>query len=224
MKSILMISPILGFAIAQEYCTEQPIVTVTDTQTYTVTVPAVTVAEAEAAPTTLTVDITETHTVYITPSSAPSSVPHVPYYPFPNGTHKAPHPSTFVTISLVYVTPVPISSEATPAQSSDPAAGVPAVIPTSEVLVAIPTSQALASAEPATSPNVVVTAALTGEATYYGGNVAGGTCSFTGYTIPSKLYGTALSDSNWANAGNCGACVSVKGPSGSSITAMVRSP
>ncbi|KAF2128609.1 carbohydrate-binding module family 63 protein [Dothidotthia symphoricarpi CBS 119687] len=46
-------------------------------------------------------------------------------------------------------------------------------------------------------------------------------CSFTGYTIPAGLYGTALSDSNWATAGNCGACVSVTGPSGTKVTAMV---
>ncbi|KAH8667386.1 RlpA-like double-psi beta-barrel-protein domain-containing protein-containing protein [Tricladium varicosporioides] len=63
--------------------------------------------------------------------------------------------------------------------------------------------------------------ALSGEATYYGGNVAGGTCSFSTYTLPSGIYGTALSDANWANSGNCGACVSVTGPSGNSITAMI---
>lgn len=64
--------------------------------------------------------------------------------------------------------------------------------------------------------------ALSGEATYYGGNVAGGSCSFSTYTLPSNIYGTALSDSNWANSGECGACVSVTGPSGNNITAMVR--
>ncbi|MCJ1313831.1 hypothetical protein MMC25_007511 [Agyrium rufum] len=63
--------------------------------------------------------------------------------------------------------------------------------------------------------------ALTGTATYYGGNVQGGICSFSTYTLPSSLYGTALSDSNWANAAECGACVSVKGPSGNNITAMI---
>jgi hypothetical protein len=63
--------------------------------------------------------------------------------------------------------------------------------------------------------------ALTGQATTYGGNTAGGTCSFSTYTLPSTLFGTALSDSNWDNAANCGRCVSVTGPSGNSITAMV---
>jgi hypothetical protein len=65
---------------------------------------------------------------------------------------------------------------------------------------------------------------LSGEATYYGGNVAGGTCSFSTYTLPSGIYGTALSDSNWDNSGECGACITVTGPSGNSITAMVRPP
>jgi expansin (peptidoglycan-binding protein) len=46
-------------------------------------------------------------------------------------------------------------------------------------------------------------------------------CSFTGYTVPSNLFGTALSDSNWDTAGACGRCVSVTGPSGTKITAMV---
>lgn len=63
---------------------------------------------------------------------------------------------------------------------------------------------------------------LSGEATYYGGNVAGGACSFSTYTLPSGIYGTALSDSNWDNSGECGACITVTGPSGNSITAMVR--
>jgi hypothetical protein len=63
--------------------------------------------------------------------------------------------------------------------------------------------------------------AFSGEATFYGGNLHGGTCSFSTYTLPSGIYGTALSDSNWVDAGNCGACVSVTGPAGNSITAMV---
>src|ERR1700722_7786261 len=62
---------------------------------------------------------------------------------------------------------------------------------------------------------------LSGEATFYGGNLHGGACSFSTYTLPSGIYGTALSDSNWDNAGNCGACISVTGPAGNSILAMV---
>lgn len=63
--------------------------------------------------------------------------------------------------------------------------------------------------------------ALSGQATFYGGNVQGGACSFSTYTLPSSIYGTALSDSNWDNSANCGACVSVTGPDGTKVTAMV---
>jgi len=66
--------------------------------------------------------------------------------------------------------------------------------------------------------------ALSGEATFYGGNLAGGTCSFSTYTLPSAIFGTALSDSNWEDAAECGACILVTGPSGNSITAMVFLP
>lgn len=44
---------------------------------------------------------------------------------------------------------------------------------------------------------------LRGEATFYGGNVHGGMCSFSTYSIPNGLYGVALSSSNWNNGGNC---------------------
>lgn len=62
---------------------------------------------------------------------------------------------------------------------------------------------------------------LSGQATFYGGNVQGGACSFSTYTLPSGLYGTALSDSNWATSANCGGCVAVS-YGGKTITAMVR--
>ncbi|KAJ5534189.1 hypothetical protein N7527_000443 [Penicillium freii] len=60
-----------------------------------------------------------------------------------------------------------------------------------------------------------------GKATFYGGNVAGGTCSFSGYTLPSHLFGAALSLQRWDDAAECGACVSVTGPKGNSIKAMI---
>lgn len=66
---------------------------------------------------------------------------------------------------------------------------------------------------------------VSGEATFYGGNLSGGTCSFTTLsTIPNSLYGTAYSGAVWDSAAECGACVKVTGPNGNSITAMVRRP
>lgn len=80
----------------------------------------------------------------------------------------------------------------------------------------------LAAAIPSSSPNepALTRRSLSGQATYYGGNVHGGTCSFSTYNLPNGLYGTALSDSNWANSGNCGGCVKVS-HGGKSITAMI---
>jgi rare lipoprotein A (peptidoglycan hydrolase) len=104
-----------------------------------------------------------------------------------------------------------------------------AVAPTSADIISstIPTSEAKAPSAPSPIPEAAkdtraaAAGSHVGEATFYGGNTAGGMCSFTGYTIPSNLFGTALSDSNWANAEACGQCVSVTGPSGTKITAMV---
>jgi expansin (peptidoglycan-binding protein) len=79
--------------------------------------------------------------------------------------------------------------------------------------IAAPTT-ALTISTRATTPN-------RGDATFYGGNTSGGKCSFAGYTLPSGLFGTAVSDSNWSTAAACGQCVSVTGPSGNTITAMV---
>jgi hypothetical protein len=77
-------------------------------------------------------------------------------------------------------------------------------------------SSSSSSATSSTSSN-----SNSGEATFYGGNVSGGTCSFTGYSLPSTLFGTALSLERWDDAANCGRCVSVTGPNGNSVKAMV---
>ncbi len=66
-------------------------------------------------------------------------------------------------------------------------------------------------------------AASSGIASYYGGNLAGGTCLFSSYSLPSGIYGTALSGANWDSAALCGACLNVTGPKGS-IEVMVRRP
>jgi len=65
-----------------------------------------------------------------------------------------------------------------------------------------------------------VAAGNTGIASYYGGNLAGGNCLFSSYTIPAGIFGTALSGANWNTASLCGACLSVTGPRGN-IKVMV---
>lgn len=81
---------------------------------------------------------------------------------------------------------------------------------------------AYAAVLPATSLNErdLARRSLSGQATYYGGNVQGGACSFSTYTLPAGVYGTALSSSNWDNSGNCGGCVAVT-YGGKTINAMV---
>lgn len=68
---------------------------------------------------------------------------------------------------------------------------------------------------------VLSTETVSGSSTYYGGNLSGGTCSFSTYTLPSGIYGTAFSGSNWNSAGVCGSCIQVTGPTGKTIKAMV---
>lgn len=81
---------------------------------------------------------------------------------------------------------------------------------------------AFAAAIPAQSPNnsFVARRAVSGQSTFYGGNVEGGTCSFSTYSLPSGLYGTAFSGQAWDNAANCGGCVEVT-HGGKTVTAMV---
>jgi expansin (peptidoglycan-binding protein) len=148
-----------------------------------------------------------------------------------------PRPS-LSSVSLDYTdsatTETPAPSTYVPGQGyGSPSSTSEAAIPTSETPAAAETSS-LSQAPAATSTTVEAEAAQAqaqatsaagskrGEATFYGGNTSGGKCSFdSGYTLPAGLFGTALSDSNWANAGNCGACVSVTGPAGNSIKAMI---
>ncbi|KAI1494375.1 RlpA-like double-psi beta-barrel-protein domain-containing protein-containing protein [Biscogniauxia mediterranea] len=82
------------------------------------------------------------------------------------------------------------------------------------------TSKAISSAI-AMASAVAAADAVTGTSTFYGGNLQGGTCLFSTYTLPSGIYGTAFSGSAWDSAANCGACLKVTGPNGNSITVMV---
>ncbi|KAI4913320.1 hypothetical protein J4E85_010773 [Alternaria conjuncta] len=126
-------------------------------------------------------------------------------------------PTTKLDYSSLAYTPIPQSeaSKSYAAAQSSSAAAVPA----SESKA--PAPAASQAATPADKAAVSSAASKRGEATFYGGNTEGGMCSFVGYTIPAGLYGTALSDSNWDNGNACGVCVSVTGPNGNKITAMV---
>ncbi|KAK1085327.1 hypothetical protein LTR33_002171 [Friedmanniomyces endolithicus] len=86
--------------------------------------------------------------------------------------------------------------------------------------LAVSATLAAPTAPTSLDQRAVARRSLSGQATFYGGNVHGGTCSFSTYTLPSGLYGTALSDSNWDDAGNCGGCVAVT-YGGKTVTAMI---
>lgn len=112
---------------------------------------------------------------------------------------------------------------ALPSSSAAETYAAPQKVDATSAVASVPTSTPSTSISTAYEARATSAAAGSkrGDATFYGGNVSGGMCSFTGYTIPSSIYGTALSDSNWDNANACGQCVSVTGPSGTKITAMV---
>ena len=62
---------------------------------------------------------------------------------------------------------------------------------------------------------------IKGDATFTGGNIGGGTCSFANYSFLAGLSGTGIGPSNWATGGKCGACLRVNGPKGS-VRVMVQ--
>ncbi|KAF2261040.1 barwin-like endoglucanase [Lojkania enalia] len=237
MKSILFAAPFAAFAAANgPYPPCGPsVVYETVTEKFTVTVPAGPSVQSAPIPTTeLEGFVTSTvySTLWVTPSPSP-------FYPLSNGTFQPSYPTTLSTFVLPFSSDVDskgssLASAATSYPSfaaetsvlvSVSTAEKPAIVATSDAPAANPTIESPADAAPEESVDAggdaTIEGSNSGEATFYGGNVAGGMCSFTGYTIPSGIFGTALSDSNWAGAGNCGACVSVAGPDGNSIKAMV---
>lgn len=189
-------------------------VTTTEIEKVTVTV------EADNEP-VKTIDVTSTSITYITttvtirptpaPSALSSSLKWGPYSNVTSSSGTGVKPTSELRDFSV-VSPTPAGNAASPTHPTD----------TPDASVTIPPSQTPSpTTSPATEADVSAVGSKAGEATFYGGNTAGGMCSFTGYTLPSNLYGTALSDSNWDTAGACGRCVSVTGPSGTKITAMV---
>ncbi|KAL4967525.1 putative extracellular cellulase CelA/allergen Asp F7-like [Aspergillus stella-maris] len=127
------------------------------------------------------------------------------------------------TIPAAYVQP----SSSTETQEAAPTASQP----TTKVAVAQPsTTTAAAEEAKATSTasssssktsSASSSAATSGTATFYGGNLSGGTCSFADYTLPSGLTGVAYSGSAWDSAAECGACVEITGPDGNTVKAMI---
>jgi len=250
-SAILSILPFVGLAFAQESaCSADLEETITETLVETVyktPTPAL-VADATTSPGSCgprsTVSVTTTEKVYVTVSLSSG----VPVTPDAVQTTDVTSTSTLNLYTTVTVLPSsgyfgnsssialfkPSASTVTPLSSASAThTPISPPRPSSMAYSAIRPSSAAASSSTAPSASAapisqyqskaVAAAATTnhGSATWYGGNMSGGTCSFVGYTLPAGVYGTAISDFNWNNAGTCGVCVSVKGPKGNSIKAMV---
>lgn len=173
-------------------------------------------------------------TVYLT--STPSAAPEVTSTSSPVAIVETPAPVEATTpvgddatsSSTTSSTPVQ-TSEATVAATTQATVAVVAELSTENAVAAATTSavsstsiaQAATSTSSPSSSTSSSSGSISGEATFYGGNVAGGTCSYFGYTLPSGLLGTAFSGAAWDNAAKCGACVAVTGPKGNTIKAMV---
>ncbi|KAF2999379.1 hypothetical protein E8E13_006479 [Curvularia kusanoi] len=229
-SSIFSLIPLVGFALAQKDCTRRT-VTKTETERTYVTVQPEAITSTQDLTITSTIDITTTITVKPS-SSVAATVTGLVWGNYPNGTwnhgtgRPRPHkPSVTLAHSSSAVSETPVSTYASSSQTSKaaiPTSEAPSAAESSSAYEAPVASPSAKAAEAAAAPAATSAAgSKRGEATFYGGNTDGGKCSFTGYTLPSSLFGTALSDSNWATAGNCGACVSVTGPNGNKITAMV---
>ncbi|KAL4933139.1 putative extracellular cellulase CelA/allergen Asp F7-like [Aspergillus undulatus] len=200
-------------------------------------------ASAEAEPTatsvveptsTSTLTSTSTSTLEASSSSLSTST---------STLDKVKAPSTVGAIETIPAAVVEVSTSSTESASAAPAstlssslpAGEIETLPTTQVAVAQPstaTTSTTEEAEATTSTSTTNASAsktssssssssTTGSATFYGGNLSGGTCSFTDYTLPSHLTGVAYSGEAWDDAAECGACVEVTGPDGNSVKAMI---
>jgi len=147
----------------------------------------------------------------------------------PSASSSAPvqYPPVAGTSSAAVAASAPVAS----ASSSAPVQYPPVAGTSSSVAVSTPSApvqyppaagtSSSAVAKPTDAPYSPATGPKKGEATFYTPDLAKDMCSFIGYTLPSGIFGTALSDSNWEGGAECGVCVSVTGPKGNKITAMI---
>ncbi|KAL4981150.1 RlpA-like double-psi beta-barrel-protein domain-containing protein-containing protein [Aspergillus desertorum] len=134
------------------------------------------------------------------------------------------------TAGLIETIPAAVVKAATSTTSqsatSTSALSISETAPT-QVAVAQPSAATTAEKTSSTSTDTssnsksASSSTTTGEATFYGGNLSGGTCSFTDYTLPSHLSGVAFSGQAWDNAADCGACIAVTGPNGNTVKVMI---
>ncbi|KAI1300286.1 carbohydrate-binding module family 63 protein [Xylaria venustula] len=127
--------------------------------------------------------------------------------------------STTASPAVSTATPTTVSTIVSSAVSSVISSAVSSSASSASSLSA-PSSSTSSTSPASTAVSVEDSSAVTGTSTFYGGNLNGGDCSFTTYTLPSGIYGTAFSGSAWDSAANCGACLEVTA-NGKSIIAMI---
>jgi expansin (peptidoglycan-binding protein) len=203
MKStIISLLPLAGLALAHQDCKPR-IVTKTETEKVYVTVQPSDTASTRTVDITTTITTDITTTITIRPTFQPSAS-NLHWSGFQNCTSAYPTGGSNPILSTGVLVSTPEAATETAKPSPSYGEGY----------------NAIEMPAPSSAP-LVSRASNSGEATFYGGAVDGGMCSFTGYKIPSNLFGTALSDSNWAGGASCGVCVSVTGPTGTKVKAMV---
>lgn len=132
-------------------------------------------------------------------------------------------PTAAVSVSSTSASEIPVpETQQTADAKTESSVAAPTTTTVSTTSEAIYSSQtSTSSAQPTSTSSASHSLGTWGEATYYNGIVADGTCSFSGYTLPSSIFGTALSVDMWDHAAKCGACVAITGPNGNTIKAMV---
>ncbi|KAJ5322752.1 hypothetical protein N7452_011041 [Penicillium brevicompactum] len=148
--------------------------------------------------------------IALLPTSSTESLPAVEPTSVVKAVEQTTQPAETTTV------PAPVAEAAEPTTSAAETTAAPVVKAAVQS-----TSTTSSTSSSSTSSSSSSSDSNSGEATFYGGNVSGGTCSFSGYSLPSTLFGTALSLARWDDAANCGRCVSVTGPKGNTVKAMI---
>lgn len=173
-------------------------------------------AAPEVTSTSSPVAFVETQAPAATTAGGDDAAPTTTSTLVPTSEASVPAP-TQATVAVV----AELSTENAVAAAATSSTGQQAATSTAQAAASTSSSSNTSTKASTSSSSSSSSGSTSGEATFYGGNVGGGTCSFSGYTLPSGLFGTAFSGAAWNNAAECGACVSVTGPKGNTIKAMV---
>ncbi|KAL4784617.1 RlpA-like double-psi beta-barrel-protein domain-containing protein-containing protein [Aspergillus varians] len=184
------------------------------------TIPAAVIKESTTTESTI-IESTSTESATVEPTTIESTTTESATTE-PASTESAA-PSSSTTLSTVETEPtqVEVAQPTTTAETTTTTTTTTAEAEPSTTEATTTTTEEAAKSTASSSTSSSTGATVSGKATFYGGNVSGGACSFSGYTIPSHLFGVAFSGQAWDSSAECGACVSVTGPNGNSIKAMI---